>query len=96
MQAPPWPGTVGTSIRWLKGQVILGLDDGWMGPTRRPLRLQFADDHHAFHEDAKPRDLSLQFGIRSFNSSKKFWTRMNLVSPAPPVGVSARRNIRNR
>jgi len=29
-------------------------------------------DHHAFHEDAKPGDLGLQFGTRSFNSSKKF------------------------
>ncbi len=29
-----------------------------MGPIRRPLVL------HAFHEDAKPGDLSLQFGTR--------------------------------
>ena len=40
----------------------------------RPLVLQFADDHHAFHEDAKPGDLTGQCGTRSFNSSKKFWT----------------------
>ncbi len=33
-----------------------------------------ADDHHAFHEDAKPGDLTAQFPTRSFNSSKKFWT----------------------
>ena len=25
---------------------------------------RLADDHHAFHEDAKPVDLSLQFGMR--------------------------------
>ena len=33
----------------------------WLdGTTARLLVLQFADDHHAFHEDAKPGDLSLQ------------------------------------
>jgi len=49
------------------------------------------DDHHAFHEDAKPGDLPGQFPTRSFNSSKKFWTRMSseLVS-------SSARNITNR
>ncbi len=29
-----------------------------------PLVPQFANDHDAFHEDAKPGDLSLQFPIR--------------------------------
>ena len=33
---------------------------------------QVADDHHAFHEDAKPGDLVGQLGTRSCNSSKKF------------------------
>ena len=33
-----------------------------------------ADDHHAFHEDAKPGDLSLHLGTRRFSSSKKFRT----------------------
>ena len=32
---------------------------------RRPLVLQFADEHHAFHEDAKPRDLADQLDTRS-------------------------------
>jgi hypothetical protein len=26
--------------------------------------------HHAFHEDAQPRDMTVQFGTRSLNSSK--------------------------
>ncbi len=38
----------------------------------RPLVLQFADDHHAFHEDAKPGDLTGQLGTRRFNSSNQF------------------------
>ena len=33
-----------------------------------------ADDHHAFHEDAKPGDLTAQFGTRRFSSSKKLMT----------------------
>ena len=36
--------------------------------------LQFAHDHHAFHEDAKPGDLTGQFGTRRFSSSKKLMT----------------------
>ena len=48
---------------------MIGRCDGRMGLT---LLFQFADDHHAFHEDAKPRDRSLQFGTRSFNSSNQF------------------------
>ena len=35
-----------------------------------------AHDHHAFHEDAKPGDLRLQFGTRSFNASKQLVTRI--------------------
>ena len=38
------------------------------------------DDHRAFDEDAQPRDLTVQFGTRRFNSSKKFSTTIN--SPA--------------
>ncbi len=33
-----------------------------------------ADDHHAFHEDAKPGDLAGQFGTRSLSSSNQFTT----------------------
>ncbi len=47
---------------------MIGRCDGWMGLTRSALVLQFADDHHAFHEDAKPGDLSLQLDTRPFNS----------------------------
>ena len=39
---------------------------GWDRPEGR-LVLQFADDHHAFHEDAKPGDLA---GHPCFSSSK--------------------------
>ena len=60
--------------------------------TGRSLVLQFADDHYGFHEDAKPGDLSLQSGTSSFNSSKKFWTRMSWV----PVFSSLARSITNR
>ena len=28
---------------------------------------QFADDHHAFHEDAKPGDLAGQFGTKALH-----------------------------
>ena len=48
-------------------------------------------DHHAFHEDAKPGDLAAQFGTRSFNSSKKFWTMMS-----PALVFSSIRNMANR
>ncbi len=60
-----------------------------------PLVLQFADDHHAFHEDAKPGDLAGQLGTCSSNSSNQFVTRMNLSSPEPPRPL-AKRAIRNR
>ncbi len=40
-----------------------------------------ADDHHAFHEDAKPGDLAGQLGTRSFNTSKKFRMTWNSVTP---------------
>ena len=36
-------------------------------------------DHHAFHEDAKPRNLSFQFGTRRWrSSSNQLVTTMNL------------------
>ena len=45
-----------------------------------PLVLRSADDHHAFHEDAKPGDLGLQLPIRWRSSSKKFWTIWTCLS----------------
>ncbi len=63
----------------------------WKGRTEAVNKLKATpDDHHAFHEDAQPEDLSLQFGTSRFNSSKKFWTRMS--SPL----TSSVRNITNR
>ncbi len=51
-----------------------------MHPTdARPLVLQFADDNDAFHEDAKPGDLSLQFPIRWRSSSNQLVTITNGV-----------------
>ncbi len=53
-----------------------------MAHTFRAIRpfsdMRLRDDHHAFHEDAKPGDPTGQFGTRSFHSSKKFRTRTNL------------------
>ena len=49
---------------------MIGRCDGWMGLMRRPLALQFADDHHAFHEDAKPGDLTGQLGTRCLGPEK--------------------------
>ncbi len=47
---------------------------GWLdGTAGRSL-----NDHHPFHEDAKPGDLTGQLGTRRFNSSKKFRTRTYL------------------
>jgi len=55
----------------------------WLdGTDARPLVLQFADDHHIFHEDVKPGDLTGQLPTRSLSSSKKFWTRMRSVREA--------------
>ena len=42
----------------------------------RPLVLRSVDDHHAFHEDAKPGDLTGQLGTRRFNSSNQFSIQM--------------------
>ena len=45
--------------------------------------------HHAFHEDAKPGDLSLQFPIRWRSSSNQLVTRMNRSgSEATPSEVT--------
>ena len=65
------------AVRWLDGT------------DARPLVPHFADDHHAFHEDAKPGDLSLQLPTRSSNSLKKFWTTAarTLVPLNPSSGM---------
>ncbi len=39
-----------------------------------------ADDHHAFHEDARPGDLGLQLGIRWRSSSNQFTRTRNRLS----------------
>ena len=58
----------------------------WLdGTDARPL---IADDHHAFHEDAKPGDLSLQLPIRAFNSSAQFSNQMSSVAPASSMILS--------
>ena len=51
------------------------------------LDLDGGDDHHAFHKDAKPGDLTGQSGTRCFSSSKKFSTTIKSVSlsPSPPA-----------
>ncbi len=53
------------AVRWLDGN------------DANPLVLQFADDHHAFHEDAKPGDLTGQFGTLRFSSSVQLSTTIN-------------------
>ncbi len=53
-------------------------------------------DHHAFHEDAKPGDLSLQLGTRRFNSSNQFWTRMSSASDSTSSFSSSIRSITKR
>ncbi len=45
------------------------------GPRPSPFHRSTPDDHHAFHEDVKPGNLTGQFPIRSFNSSNQFTTR---------------------
>ncbi len=65
--------------------VVGGVSGAIFGGIVRQLVLQVADNHHAFHEDAKPGELALQLGTRRFNSSKKFRTRTNLlVSSSSP------------
>ncbi len=70
------------AVRWLDGT------------DARPLVLQFADDHHAFHEDAKPGDRSLQFPIRWRSSSNQLVTTMS--SEATAFSSSPIRSITNR
>jgi len=54
---------------------------GYDRPVRWPdgINAKALVDHHAFHEDAKPGDLTGQSGTRAFNSSKKFTTRKTLT-----------------
>ena len=52
--------------------LALGLDEWRDGVQDR------AYNHHAFHEDAEPRDLGLQLGTRRFSSSKKCVTTTSL------------------
>ncbi len=42
-----------------------------MKPMMTKRQQDRAYDHHAFHEDAKPGDLSFHFGTRAFNSSQQ-------------------------
>ena len=51
-------GMRGAHLRWSLAE-----------PEGRPFIQPAADDHHAFHEDAKPGDLTVQLGTRRFNSS---------------------------
>ena len=51
------------AVRWLDGT------------DARPLVAQLPHAYHAFHEDAKPGDLGLQFPTRSSSSSDQFTTR---------------------
>ena len=44
-----------------------------------------ADDHHAFHKDAKPGDLSLQLGTSRPSSSAQFSTKMSSEGTAGPL-----------
>ncbi len=53
------------------GAALLPLLPPRLNPERQQDR---ADDHHAFHEDAKPGDLNGQLGTRRFSSSKKLMT----------------------
>ena len=55
--------------------------------------LQFADDHHTFHEDAKPGDLGLQFPIRPRSSVNQLVTMMISEATASSLFI---RNITNR
>ena len=69
---------------------LLPLIPSRLKPERQQDR---ADDHHAFHEDAKPGDLSLQFPpIRSRSSVNQFLTRINLgamsTTPLPRTNTN--------
>ena len=54
-----------------------------------PLVLQFSDDHHAFHEDAKPGDRAGQLGTRALSSSNQLVTmKMRSSTPDLPRSLS--------
>ncbi len=73
------------AVRWLDGT------------NARLVVLQFAHDHHAFHEDAKPGDLSLQLlPIRWRSSSNQFMTTTTSFATGPEPPVTSRRILRNR
>ena len=74
----------------MKLWAMVGHIHGWMGLMLGPLIFQVADDHHAFHEDAKPGDLSFQLSTRSRSSSNQFVTISYLTS-AQVTGSIARR-----
>ncbi len=66
------------AVRWLDGTAV------------RSLVLHVAHDRHAFHEDAKPGDLTRQLGTRSFNSSNQLVTRMSRCAPKADSDWTAR------
>ena len=60
----------GTQAQWLYDLLSPRVDRVIMCDRRGEKRSgDAADDHHAFHEDAKPGDLAGQLGTRRFNSS---------------------------
>ncbi len=60
-------------VQYLGEIVWVVLTNHTLPPCLKPERQQHrVYDHHAFHEDAEPGDLGLQFGTRVFSSSKKF------------------------
>ncbi len=65
-----------------KLRLMIGRCDCWMG---LPLLLHSADDHHAFHEDAKPGDLTGQLGTRWRSSSSQFTTTW--MTGSVPVSI---------
>ena len=60
----------------------------WLDETdEKALVLHFADDHHAFHEDAKPGDRAGQLGTRALSSSNQLVT-MKMRSSTPDLLAS--------
>ena len=70
--------------------MMVSLGDGWMELNARPLVLPRADDQHAFHEDAPPRDLTVQFGTSRFNASKNRTTHEPPPESAPSASAISR------
>jgi len=88
---PRTPAAVGLRYyEWLSEPSAL---QGVHGPCAAE---HLADDHHAFHEDAKPGDLSLQLPTRSSSSSNQLVTRMNRSSPPESPLSPGKRSIKNR